>query len=107
MEPCPAGEAIAQAYGRQKRWGGLVKGAGLAGAFGTDNEVRIRLRTKSHRLPPDSRARPGAIGHATRDDQGQLLLSIAVAAPIRERAIADTSSCGSLTLLGTCRRILV
>ena len=33
----PSGEAIAHAHGRQARWGRLVKNAGQAGAFGTEN----------------------------------------------------------------------
>jgi hypothetical protein len=33
----PSGGAIARAYGRQERWGRLVKNAGLAGAFGPEN----------------------------------------------------------------------
>lgn len=33
----PSGGAIARAHGRQEQWGRLVKNAGLAGAFGTDN----------------------------------------------------------------------
>ncbi len=33
----PSGEAIARVHGRHERWGRLVKNAGLAGAFGTEN----------------------------------------------------------------------
>jgi Protein of unknown function (DUF2637) len=33
----PSGGAIAGAHGRQERWGRLVKNAGLAGAFGSEN----------------------------------------------------------------------
>src|SRR5262249_29781961 len=32
----PSGGAIAHAYGRQERWGRLVKNAGLAGGFGSE-----------------------------------------------------------------------
>ena len=32
----PSGEAIARVHGRQERWGRLVKNAGLAGAFSSD-----------------------------------------------------------------------
>jgi hypothetical protein len=33
----PSGGAIARAHGRQERWGRLVKNAGQAGTFGTEN----------------------------------------------------------------------
>jgi Protein of unknown function (DUF2637) len=35
----PSGKAIACQYGRQERWGRLVKRAGLAGSFGTDEQA--------------------------------------------------------------------
>ena len=39
----PSGGAIARAYGRQERWGRLVKNAGLAGALGSQNVPAPRL----------------------------------------------------------------
>jgi Protein of unknown function (DUF2637) len=35
----PSGKAIARQYGRQERWGRLVKQAGLEGAFATDEQA--------------------------------------------------------------------
>ena len=35
----PSGKAIAGQYGRQERWGRLVKQAGLEGAFATDEQA--------------------------------------------------------------------
>jgi hypothetical protein len=35
----PSGKAIAGQYGRHERWGRLVKQAGLAGAFATDEQA--------------------------------------------------------------------
>ena len=35
----PSGKAIAHQYGRQERWGRLVKQAGLEGAFATDEQA--------------------------------------------------------------------
>jgi hypothetical protein len=35
----PSGKAIAHQYGRQERWGRLVKQAGMAGAFATDDQA--------------------------------------------------------------------
>jgi hypothetical protein len=35
----PSGKAIADRHDRQERWGRLVKQAGLAGAFATDEQA--------------------------------------------------------------------
>jgi Protein of unknown function (DUF2637) len=35
----PSGKAIARRYGRQERWGRLVKQTGLAGAYATDDQA--------------------------------------------------------------------
>ncbi len=37
----PSGKAIGGAYGRHERWGRLVKGAGLTGAFDTLQELQV------------------------------------------------------------------
>ena len=39
----PSGGAIVGAHGRKERWGRLVKNAGLAGAFGSENAQVPRL----------------------------------------------------------------
>jgi hypothetical protein len=41
----PSGEAIARAHARRERWGRLVKNAGLAGAFSSDEPQVPRLLT--------------------------------------------------------------
>lgn len=45
----PSGGAIGRAHGRRERWGRLVKNAGQAGAFGSDNAQAPRLATDEGR----------------------------------------------------------
>lgn len=50
----PSGGAIVGAHGRKERWGRLVKNAGLAGAFGSENAQVPRLVADEERSDASS-----------------------------------------------------
>jgi len=56
----PSGREIANQFGHQERWGKLVKLAGAAGDFGSDNELVADTRPASGPKPEFAQVRAGA-----------------------------------------------